>query len=95
MGKKNKNTLTGAEAFEAYYSELFGERWPGLRCALLGEARQYGYSENLLKTYYLDAGSVRAAKALPLENAERIADFAQHRAENLLLLRQQCRSAQL
>ena len=75
MGKKNKNTLTGAEAFEAYYSELFGERWPGLRCALLGEPCQCGYSEKLLKTYYLDTGSVRAARALPLDGAEKIADF--------------------
>lgn len=75
MGKKDKNKQTGAELFDSYYSELFGERWNTLRAALLGEPRQIGYSKNLLKTYYLDAGSVRAAKALPLDGAEKTADF--------------------
>jgi len=75
MGKKDKNKQTGAELFDAYYSELFGERWTSLRSALLGEARQIGYSKKLQKTYYLDAGSVRAAQTLPLEGAETIADF--------------------
>ena len=75
MGKKDKNKQTGAELFDSYYSELYGERWSSLRAALLGEPCQCGYSEKLLKTYYLDTGSVRTARALPLENAEKIADF--------------------
>ena len=74
MAKKDKKP-SGAELFDSYYSELYGERWSSLRAALLGEPCQCGYSEKLLKTYYLDTGSVRAARALPLENAEKIADF--------------------
>ena len=74
MAKKDKKA-SGAELFDAYYSELYGERWKSLKAALLGDPCQCGYSHNLLKTYYLDTGSVRAAKALPLEGAEQIADF--------------------
>ena len=74
MAKKDKKP-SGAELFDSYYSELYGERWSSLRAAVLGEPCQCGYSEKLLKTYYLDTGSVRAARALPLENAEKIADF--------------------
>lgn len=74
MAKKDKKT-SGAELFDAYYSELYGERWNSLKAALLGDPCQCGYSHNLLKTYYLDTGSVRAAKALPLDGAEQIADF--------------------
>jgi 16S rRNA C967 or C1407 C5-methylase (RsmB/RsmF family) len=75
MAKKDKNTKTGVEAFEKYYSELYGERWASLRAALLDKSRQLEYSNSLLKPYYLDIGSVRAAMTLPLENAEKIADF--------------------
>lgn len=74
MGKKDKKPA-GEQAFDAYYSELFGQRWSTLRASLLGEPRQIGYSKKLLKTYYLDAGSVRAAQALPLDGADSIADF--------------------
>ncbi len=74
MAKKGKKP-SGAELFDSYYSELYGERWSGLKASLLGEPCQCGYSEKLLKTYYLDKGSVRAARALPLDGAEKIADF--------------------
>lgn len=75
MGKKDKKIISGSEAFDAFYSELFGERWAFLKEALLGAASQCGYETGLLKPYYLDKGSVRAARTLPLENAEKIADF--------------------
>lgn len=60
-----KKALVGSEAFNVYYSEIFGVRWPGLRQALLGESRQTGWTENLREPYYLDTGSVAAARALP------------------------------
>lgn len=40
-----RGRLRGAAGFEAYYTELFGERWPKLRAALLSErAREDGVS---------------------------------------------------
>ncbi len=60
-----KQKLTGKDGFDAYYAMQYGERWPSLKEALLAESRQVEYNENLLKSYYLDFASVRAAKALP------------------------------
>jgi hypothetical protein len=56
---------SGADAFEARYARLFGERWPSLRAALLAPSRQVAFSDCLEKPYYLDAASVEAALALP------------------------------
>jgi len=56
---------SGADAFEARYARLFGERWQPLRAALLAPARQVAFSDCLEKPYYLDAASVEAALALP------------------------------
>ena len=74
MAKKDKKP-SGAELFDSYYSELYGERWSSLRAALLGEPCQCGYSEKLLKTYYLIGNVLDRPSQLPLENAETIADF--------------------
>ena len=60
-----KKAPTGRDAFELYYSDIFGSRWPSLRQALLGDPRQTGWEENLVEPYYLDTGSVAAARALP------------------------------
>lgn len=60
-----KKTQTGAAAFETYYAKCFSERWAGLKKALLSPARQTEYTENLLKPYYLDYASIRAAETLP------------------------------
>lgn len=60
-----KKAPTGRDAFEHYYSDIFGSRWPGLRQALLGDPRQTGWEEHLVEPYYLDTGSVAAARALP------------------------------
>ncbi len=67
--KKRKQKLLGAEAFDLYYEQQYGERWATLKEALLAESRHMAYDENLLKPYYLDYASVQAALALPpLEN---------------------------
>ena len=55
----------GAEAFEQYYQTLFGNRWLPLRQALCESPSQTGWNENLREPYYLDSGSVAAARALP------------------------------
>lgn len=56
----------GASLFESWYSELFGARWPALRAALLEPVRHVSLEGMLLKPYFLDAGSLEAAAALPL-----------------------------
>ncbi|HNY15992.1 MAG TPA: SAM-dependent methyltransferase [Treponemataceae bacterium] len=63
MGKKP--SLSGAEAFEAYYQERFADRWPALRAALLAPSRQVTLPPPILKPYWLDAASLEAALALP------------------------------
>lgn len=60
-----RERASGAEAFDARYARLFGERWPSLRAALLAPARQVAFAETLAAPYYLDAASVEAALALP------------------------------
>ncbi|EPF45758.1 hypothetical protein HMPREF1222_02387 [Treponema vincentii F0403] len=62
--KRVKQT-SGAEAFEAYYAALFGNRWPALREALLKETRPVAFSVRSGKPYYLDQASIYAAQALP------------------------------
>ena len=62
--KRVKQT-SGAEAFEAYYAALFGNRWPALREALLKETQPVAFSVRGGKPYYLDHASIYAAQALP------------------------------
>lgn len=65
MTKPTKRRVSGDVAFESFYGELFGSRWPALRAALLEPVRHVAWGERLLEPYYLDAGSVEAALALP------------------------------
>ena len=61
-----KQKLSGAEGFESYYLSIFGERWQGLKAALLEERKPEAYSENLIQNYYLDYASIQAARAMPV-----------------------------
>jgi 16S rRNA (cytosine1407-C5)-methyltransferase len=54
------------EAFEAYYFDLYGGRWAGLRKSLLEEKAAYSFSGGLRLPYFLDYASVLAARALRL-----------------------------
>ena len=60
-----KRAVGGAALFEAWYSDLFGSRWPSLRAALLEPVSHVALADGLLKPYYLDSGSLEAASALP------------------------------
>ncbi|MFC1239785.1 SAM-dependent methyltransferase [Treponema vincentii] len=62
---KRSKQVSGAAAFEAYYSALFGDRWPALREALLQETQPVAFSVCSGKPYYLDQASIYAAQALP------------------------------
>ena len=70
----DKKKLSGAEGFEEYYGNLFAQRWQGLKAALFQEPK-YAEWNTGKKSYFLDAGSVRAALSLPLEGAEKILDL--------------------
>lgn len=63
---KKKAKEQGRDAFDAWYSALFGERWPALRSALLEPHRSIPWEKGLLEPYYLDQGSAEAALNLPV-----------------------------
>ncbi len=81
--KKNAEPAQGAEAFEAYYGNLFGERWTALRQSFFEDPLYCAYPgmedcsalKNSADPYFLDAGSAFAACCLPVDSAERILDM--------------------
>ena len=71
-----KPKLSGADGFEQYYSELYGERWSVLKKAFEGEGSSVEYKvPGAEKSYFLDSASVLAALCLPLDGAEDILDL--------------------
>lgn len=76
MGKKDKSgknasvKLRGAEGFEQYYSEIFGQRWPVLKEALGGETVYAEWNGGGVEKYYLDPASVFAAMQLPVGGSD-------------------------
>lgn len=74
--KSAKEKLSGAEGFEQYYSELYGQRWPSLKSAFAGEGCAVEYHvTGAEQSYFLDSASVLAALCLPLENATDLLDL--------------------
>ncbi len=53
-------------SFNEYYRELFPDRWPALREALLQEGVYEELRDGLLQPYYLDPASAAAARLLPV-----------------------------
>ena len=75
MGKKSAK-LSGAEGFEKYYDELYGDRWQALKESFAGEGSAVEYHvTGAQQSYFLDSASVLAALCLPLENAENLLDL--------------------
>ena len=76
MAKDKKKSLHGEEAFEEYYSAIYGERWPALKAALLKESQPKAFKAfDGGPEYFLDSASVLAALSLPLKNAQKILDM--------------------
>ncbi|MCF0241989.1 MAG: RsmB/NOP family class I SAM-dependent RNA methyltransferase, partial [Treponema sp.] len=74
MSKKEK--LIGKDAFEKYYSEIYGKRWEALKASFLLESDYVEFKmEGAAESYFLDSASVLAASCLPLENATDILDL--------------------
>ncbi|MFW5812221.1 MAG: hypothetical protein ACOCWS_04480 [Alkalispirochaetaceae bacterium] len=75
ISKTTSQKRKGEEGFEGYFSALFGERWSGLREALLGRTSYATLASPLLEPYYLDRASLLPARALPVVEAGQIVDL--------------------
>ena len=83
MGKKSskaksqtKEKLFGAEGFEQYYGELYGERWQNLKDSFAGEGSAVEYKiPGADQSYFLDSASVLAALCLPLSQSTDLLDL--------------------
>lgn len=65
----------GADAFDAYYGDMFGSRWRALRTVLRLEPQPVPFCPCGRATYFLDMASAYAAACLPLAKARRILDM--------------------
>lgn len=65
---------SGAFFFDAFYKDIFNERWQALKASLLQEHTGIPLSHEGFPSYFLDEGSIAAACALPLDNASCILD---------------------
>jgi 16S rRNA C967 or C1407 C5-methylase (RsmB/RsmF family) len=65
----------GADAFDAFYGDLFGDRWPQLREALLDTNAAVEFSRNLAQPYFLDAASLAVAQALSAQPGHDVVDL--------------------
>lgn len=73
MAKKDK--VSGEQRFELYYSELYGQRWPSLKSALLEETKPVSLSGDLVENYYMDKASILAASILPISENNKVLDM--------------------
>ncbi len=91
MSKKDKTSLSGAEKFDAYYSEIYGSRWPSLKAAMLEESKPVSlgdyltsgemsdldshFGSPLVEPYYMDKASIWAASILPITANNKVLDM--------------------
>ena len=66
MKKAHGQKKSGEEAFNEYYSSIFGERWNSLSSALLSPSIYAGLNLGGEAPYYLDPASICAALTLPV-----------------------------
>ncbi|AEV28531.1 tRNA/rRNA cytosine-C5-methylase [Sphaerochaeta pleomorpha str. Grapes] len=74
MGKKQKDK-GGDILFESYYRQIFEDRWPALKEALLVDRKPIAYKDGLEAEYYLDEASVIAAKLLDVQSKDSVLDM--------------------
>lgn len=73
MGKKTDRR--GAEAFDRHFEQIYGPRWAGLRRALEAPPQPEAHLVGLVKPYFLDGASVKAAQALGVEKDDTVLDM--------------------
>ena len=75
MGSKKKK-IPGAEQFDRFFADVYGERWESLKNALLepGKHMDLQIAEDK-SIYYLDRASWIAAKSLPLQPGMAVLDL--------------------
>lgn len=94
--RQEQRRLKGAEGFESYFGDLFGERWAELEHALAGESNYTTLDAGLLEPYHLDRASLLPARALPLRGAESVLDLcAAPGGKSLVLARRMPEEARL
>lgn len=73
--KRKKAPTGGAADFDAYFSQIYGDRWPGLKEALQKTADPENWIDGLVKPYYLDRASVIAASQLGVCPGDQVLDL--------------------
>ncbi len=74
--KKNKDEKKrGGEAFDSFYSDLFGERWEKLKASLLAEPIYSELQFDGCETYFLDPASLASSLCLPVKDSETTLDL--------------------
>ena len=74
--KQKSAKLSGAEGFEQYYGELYGERWQSIKDSFAGEGSAVEYHvTGAEQSYFLDSASVLAALCLPLDQSSDLLDL--------------------
>jgi len=64
----------GIADFDAFYAQLYQERWPSLKAALLEVPQKEEYRRGLTGPYTMDRASILAAEALRLPQAGLVLD---------------------
>jgi 16S rRNA C967 or C1407 C5-methylase (RsmB/RsmF family) len=69
--------MARSEDFEHYYYEVFGDRWPELRSALLtrGESLAVGTQGKAQSPYYIDPASAEPVRALEVQPGLEVLDM--------------------
>lgn len=73
-GKKQDNKKQKPD-FQEFYSEIFPDRWPELKEAMLADGSRMELSEHLQRPYYLDEASYRTALALDARDGDSVLDM--------------------
>ena len=75
-------------SFEQFYNDIYEERWPALKDALLQSASSFCIDQaaGLLKPYYLDRASAAAAAALDVHPGDQVLDMCAAPGGKTLLL---------